>query len=268
MPGRGEQGSNGRGRVVVSGVLRELTTRDDLVAACPGDAFARWDPPDRLAAGFALDESVAYLRRSHSGRPTMNVWGPDIGPLLVRLRDGGVLSDLGAAWISVPRDQIEVLERTVSVRGGGEWDWMWTDTPPGPTSADDRLITLDDSTDAAEITNLLAENPRSEGYPGTGRAEVWLGIRDDGGALVSCGAVHRLDSGTAHLAGIHTAERARGRGLGRAVTAGLTRWVLAREPVVTLGMYADSAAARRVYHSLGFRTDKEWSSKILVRRGT
>ena len=117
MPGRGEQGSNGRGRVVVSGVLRELTTRDDLVAACPGDAFARWDPPDRLAAGFALDEAVAYLRRSHSGRPTMNVWGPDIGPLLVRLRDGGVLSDLGAAWISLPRDQIDVLERTVSVRG-------------------------------------------------------------------------------------------------------------------------------------------------------
>ena len=158
---------------------------------------------------------------------------------------------------------------------------MWTDTPPGPTSADDRLITLDDTTDVAEITNLLAENPRSEGYPGTGRAEVWLGIRDESGALVSCGAVHRLDSGTAHLAGIHTAERVRGRGLGRAVTAGLTRWVgrvllrdelarwvLAREPVVTLGMYADSAAARRVYHSLGFRTDKEWSSKILVRRGT
>lgn len=247
--------------------FRELHTRAELMAAAgPGDAFARWDAPEMLAGGYAAAGAVAYLRRAHSRGSTLSVWGERIGPLLGVLRDRGVLDDLAPGWISVPRGQVHTLERYAQTRGGGEWDWLWSNRIPEQTPQDSRLVELDDHRDADEIAALLAENPRSEGYPGQGRSALWLGVRAPGGALLACGAVHRLDSGTAHLAGIHCAERARGQGLGRAVTAGLTRWAVGRDGVCTLGMYADSTPARTLYHSLGYRTDKEWASRALFGR--
>lgn len=245
--------------------LRRLQTRAELVAALGAeDAFARWDPPANLAAGYMLGGAVAYLRRSHSGRSTLSIWGADVEPLVAELARQGVLTELAPGWISLPRNQIHVLDAYVVTRGGGEWDWMWCASSPPIQPEEGRVIELDDVRDADEIARLLLENPRSEGYPGQGRSDLWLGIRDGDFALLACGAIHRLDSGTAHLAGIHTAERARGQGLGRAVTAALTRWAVKREGVCTLGMYADSHPARALYHSLGYRTDKEWTSRALV----
>ncbi len=59
--------------------------------------------------------------------------------------------------------------------------------------------------------------------------------------------------GVPHLASIATRPDVRGRGYGEAVTSSLTRAaLLGGRPVVTLGMYADNAVARRLYQRLGF----------------
>lgn len=243
-----------------------LRTRADLCAAAgPDDAFARLDPPAALDAAYALGETVGWLRISMTRRPTFTAWGLDVAGLLDALAGRGALAGLTTGWITVPRRDFGVVEERFAVSAGGDWDWMWTDGIPAVVAGEERLIGLDDTADAAEIAAFAArENPRFEGHPGTGRSEHWLGVRDDAGDLVACGAVQRLASGVGHLSGILTAERVRGQGLGRAVSAALTRWVVEREGACTLGMYADNTVARGLYHSLGYRTDKEWSSRMLV----
>ncbi|MGH3327318.1 MAG: GNAT family N-acetyltransferase, partial [Streptomycetales bacterium] len=76
-----------------------------------------------------------------------------------------------------------------------------------------------------------------------------------GGRLVACGADTASPAGVAHLAPIATLPEARGRGLGTAVTAWMTRRVLADEPLCTLAMYADNDGARRLYRRLGYREE-------------
>ena len=210
--------------------------------------------------------ATAYVRRSYRDRPTLTAWGPGLAHLLDALLAAGTLDRLAPAWISVPRNDLGLVTERCVIRAGGDWEWMWTGVAPPLQPGEDCLVALDDAADAEEIRRLAAaENPRFEGHPGTGESEVWLGIRDDAGDLLACGAVHRLASGAAHLAGVLVAVRARRAGLGRAVSAALTRWAVDREGVCTLWMYADNDPARRLYHSLGYRTDKEWSSRVLVR---
>ena len=245
-----------------------LATREELCGvAGADDAFARLDPPRELR-GWACDGAVAVVRRAGRRPPSLFVWGGDVGPLLDSL--AGDLPSLGVAGISVPRGQESALTSRFTVLGGGDWDWMWsTRTPDAASSALGEgldLVDLDDTRDAAEIVALAAENPRFEGFPGTGVSEVWLGVRDTSGALVACGAIQRLPSGVAHLGGILVTSRLRRRGLGSAVTAALTARALAEDGVCTLGMYADNAPARSVYASLGYRVDKAWASRAVSLR--
>ena len=61
---------------------------------------------------------------------------------------------------------------------------------------------------------------------------------------------------------------ARGQGLGKAVTAALTRQLFDEgNDVVTLGMYADNPEGRALYDALGFRDDHPFTSGPLVVRG-
>ena len=213
---------------------------------------------------YSLDRlsrhAVAIIRTAGRRPPSLFVWGAKVGPLLDALTDR--LPTLGIVGISVPRDHLHALTRRFTVLGGGDWDWMWTtrDTVPDPGLT---LVDLDDTRDAAEIAALAAENPRFEGYPGTGTSESWIGWRDDGGHLIACGATQRLPSGVAHLGGILVASRWRGRGLGTAVSAALTARAVATDGVCTLGMYADNDAARSVYERLGYVVDKAWASRTV-----
>jgi predicted GNAT family acetyltransferase len=65
------------------------------------------------------------------------------------------------------------------------------------------------------------------------------------------------------LAGITVHERARGTGLGLAVTARLTREAVAEAGVCTLGMYSRNDVARRLYTGLGYGDTHAWSSRRL-----
>jgi predicted GNAT family acetyltransferase len=100
--------------------------------------------------------------------------------------------------------------------------------------------------------------------PGRPGVERWVGLRE-GGELVAVGANAPISAPVPHLASIATLPALRGRGLGAAVTAALTRSLLAEgHSVVTLGMYSDNPVARRVYERLGFRCDHRFSSRTLA----
>ncbi|MGC4770910.1 GNAT family N-acetyltransferase [Micromonospora sp. DT44] len=54
------------------------------------------------------------------------------------------------------------------------------------------------------------------------------------------------------MAGLTVAPDQRGRGLGAALTAGMTRALLSRHDTVALGVYPDNVGAVRLYRRLGF----------------
>ena len=106
--------------------------------------------------------------------------------------------------------------------------------------------------------------PRTHGQPFARPGQVWVGVRDADGALVACGGSEPSSAGTPTLAGIAVAGRLRRSGLGAAVSAHLTRRAVSEVGACALGMFADNAAARRVYERLGFVTGMEWRSRWLA----
>lgn len=245
--------------------LLPLHTRGDLVAVRgPDDDFARLDPPDHLT-GWARGDSVAYIRASSTREPSLFAWGSQIGALLDGILQAGAFDEHLIGSVSVPLEcKDEVTSRFVVV-GGGDWAWMWCDEAPSHVSHEARLTCLDDIDDAEEISAFgLSENPIFEGFAGKGCSENWVGARERG-RLIACGAVQRLPSGVAHLGGIVVARHARRTGLGCAISAALTRHVIATEGVCTLGMYSDNTPARRLYQSLHYVEDTCWASRSITR---
>ena len=81
-----------------------------------------------------------------------------------------------------------------------------------------------------------------------------VAYREDG-ALLGVGALKRLDDGHAELKSMHTAEAARGRGVGRAMLAyllGVARDRGYLRVSLETGSMAEFAPARALYASAGF----------------
>ncbi|WP_158607714.1 GNAT family N-acetyltransferase [Flexivirga caeni] len=234
------------------------------------DPFVRWDVarPHETRI-WVCGDSVAFQRHSHSRRfHGISVLG---AAQLPRLLDA-VLAELPPAinGVSIERGFLQLLQERLGdqLTGGGDWDWMWTVQAPPVLPAESVLVQLDDTRDAAAIAALNEiGSPTAESEPGSGRTELWLGARD-GGRLMAAGAIHRTDGGTPHLAGIVVHPSARGRGLGAALTAALTRHAIRTDGVCTLGMYADNDPARAVYDRLGFTVARSWASRGLRRLDT
>jgi GNAT superfamily N-acetyltransferase len=151
---------------------------------------------------------------------------------------------------------------------GVDWDWMWTQQPPVAVPAEDAVRDLDvtDPRTAGEVLSLLrSASPRHSAEPGDPYADRWVGVRNpDDGRLVACGACGDGVPGVPLLASIAVDPATRGRGLGAAVAAALTRGALADgAPVVTVDLYADNPVARRLYERLGFTLDQAFTSRPL-----
>lgn len=216
------------------------------------------------STGYALGDAVAFLVQPHfSQRPVrVSLVGgsdPDAQALLAWIATRRPWDDV--AGISIERHREPWLHQWFTVGSGGDWDWLYaTDSPPR-TAVEDRIVTLDDAADAAELIRLNElGNPTAESEPGSGITERWAGIRD-AGAIVSAAALHRSDTGHGLLAGIVTHPQHRGRGYGRAVTASLTRDLVTTDGVAVLGMYSDNDPARALYDSLGYRVAHRFSSR-------
>ncbi|WP_129787588.1 GNAT family N-acetyltransferase [Promicromonospora panici] len=139
------------------------------------------------------------------------------------------------------------------------WDRMVAETAPSvPDTGAAAVAELDPDRDADEIAALLAEaNPGARG-PGA-RDARWYGVLapSDGpegaaGVLAAVGSATSVPGGAVHLGSIGTLPAFRGRGYAGALTARMTADGVAERGLVTLGLYDDNAAARRVYERLGF----------------
>jgi putative acetyltransferase len=86
-------------------------------------------------------------------------------------------------------------------------------------------------------------------------AVAFFSFRDDDGTVLGVGALKRLDADHAEIKSMHTAQEARGRGVGRAMVAHLL--AVARERghrrvSLETGAQAAFAPARALYAACGF----------------
>lgn len=266
-----------------SSVITRLHDHGEVLRASGQDPFVRWQldpvsPPMATLQAWSRGGAVAFIRPSSDGPASLTCLGPvrDVVPLVA-----GLVHRVDATRLTVPRQSWDaVMKRLPVLRQGtgDDWDWMWIDRASADRSwteqPSSRLVLPGLVSPAleplgpdhhGEISALLAvASPRSSAVPGGREIVRWLGIRDVERALVACAAHTERVRGVPHLASITTHPRWRGRGLGSAITGGITRRLLAQgAPVVTLGMYADNDVARRIYGRLGFRCEHRFASRTL-----
>ncbi len=126
--------------------------------------------------------------------------------------------------------------------------------PDDPRAADVRQLLAAHLAFAGEHTppeNIHALDIQSLLDP----AITFFGYRD-GTGLLGVGALRQLDPGHAEIKSMHTAQAARGRGIGRAMLThllGVARQHGVRRVSLETGTTAAFAPARALYASAGFR---------------
>lgn len=120
-------------------------------------------------------------------------------------------------------------------------------------ATDERVVPLGRD-DLDELVGLYETEPDAVFFlPHMLADGTYVGVRD-GGRLVAAAGTHVLSAtyGVAALGAVYTAPDVRGRGLGRAVTAAVTRRLLDRVPTIGLNVLTGNLPARHVYDSIGF----------------
>lgn len=166
----------------------------------------------------------------------------------------------GVRWSSVPR-AVRVPADALHAAGLAHltsWDRLTVDAVPAPQPGERAVEPLDLATAGHEVLACLqAANPGTRARPGAPDDLGWWGVRD-GDALVGVVGTAARPDGAVHLHGLGVVPSHRGRGLGRALAAAVTRHALVADaPWVSLHMYADNTPARRVYEGLGYRVEVE-----------
>lgn len=236
--------------------VEPLASRDELVAATADHPFARFDLAQTLVdPGLRVPgtDAVAWAQHWADGRLGVIVLGdPDGVDVLAR-------SDSLRSWVerlapdhvTAPVDTYPPLQEALGLRGGNAWDRMWTTAPPPPIAAEDDVAWHDG--DAAELTDFVrTHNPQPHALPGQHPQQRWAVVRD-AGRVVACGCTEPGNADPPLIGGIVVDGSLRGRGLGAAVTAYLTRDGLDRTGACTLGVFADNDHARTLYERLGYR---------------
>lgn len=214
--------------------------------------------PSRIERAWISGGAFALCDRRPRFGVTLTVLG-DAG-------DGGDLLERLAGEATFDRVRLDAdvpLPAGCRLASGARWDWMLTDDPATESGAVDML---DPVVDAPAINKLLdSANADAHGRPDDGDVPTWVGVRD-GVELVAVGALELTDDGSGHLRSVTTREDARGRGLGRAVSARLTNIAVSgASGVATLGVFCDNHVARRIYERLGYRLDRTFRAGTLTR---
>lgn len=246
-----------------------------LVEASHGDPYLRAALPrgGTDITGWTRDGAVVWCcepparrRRHHrSGGPLAAGGGGE--PVALADLACDVLADPDmlppGSWLSFPRAAAVGFDGVISYGAGyGEWEFRWAHVPLPVAPGEAGVEFL--SADAAEVEDFLDRAyPDAETRPGDGHVVGWAVLRDGAGRIVACAA--DTSSGApnpmGHVAAIATDPAMRGRGLGGAVTAALTRRLLRDVDTVSLGMYLGNDAARRTYARIGF------DGSLIVRSG-
>ena len=253
--------------------VRRLETSEELAEAARHHPVVGLDigpgfEPPAFAVATAAGWAVVFSRRSDHAVPGAATLGDAVGldtlfadPVVQRW-----FRESGARHLSAPRQHQHVLARHLDLgERGGDWDWMWTRTPPPRVPGEDRVVDLSPADRDAAVDLLTRHSPRTHGQPFARPGQEWVGVRDAGGALVALGGSEPSQAGTPTLVGVAVDRSRRGGGLGSAVSAVLTRRAVETSGACALGMFADNDAARRVYRRLGYVTAVEWRSRWLDR---
>ena len=234
----------------------ELGTAAEVLLATDHDPFARGSLRRPLVRGWMgggavlwlgvdAEERVSYL--SSLGDP------PAVAALVAE-----VLPELPHRQrVTLPRGTVRLLPAWVGV-DGTDWDFRWTPEPFAVQRGEEGGPRPGRPRRGRPL--LAAASPRASVSPGDEAVVRWVGVRE-GGRLVACAADTSSAPGVGHLSSIAVHPSAQGRGLGRAVTAGLVRLLFDDGcDVVTLGMYADNDAGRATYDRLGFTGEHRFTS--------
>lgn len=240
-----------------------------------GEAVAQFPQPALgLRRGPAW--AVAFVRPTHTHDTNLMLHAGDDSDEVLSRNAASLLEDLvssppfagwverarakGASGVSLPRT-LEHLGGLLGVEGG-RWEWMWCTEPPDGDAAG--LLELPESTREELMGFLEQYNPGTDGQPFARSGQRWIGSRDDAGRLLGVGCCEEEHSGAPVLAGITVAPAARGLGIGREITAELTRGAIATHGWATLGMYSHNDIARGMYLHLGYQLGARWTSGRLT----
>lgn len=221
--------------------MKIVTGREAVLAAAGDTPYPRlYTGGDGEITGYLGDGVLAWTGPWAGGAALGD--GERAAALFGQLRTTG--------WVHLPRVPRDVVSRHLTFTECDDWEYLWTATPPPALPGEERVVPLADD-DAPAVNALLDEAlPGSTTRPGDARARRWYGIRE-ADRLIACG-VDRSNGGVGYLAGLAVAGDRRGRGLGAALTAALTRRLLSGYPFVSLAVYADNTPAVRLYRRLGF----------------
>ena len=227
---------------------------EELVGRAGGDAMVRAFAPGAERA-WCGDGAVAMVTLDAEDRvPMLLAAGTPAGvsTVVVSAAADLVRDGLAVPRLTVPRGAMEFLPARLRPRQVVPWEWRSLDAPPPVGPGEDRVSWLG-AADHDDVTALLEAAGRGTSvWPGDPAARRWAGIRDDG-ALVACLADTSRWADVGHISGISTAPSARGHGHATTITAWASRRLLGEGArLVTLGVFASNAAARRVYDRLGF----------------
>ncbi|MEV4656324.1 GNAT family N-acetyltransferase [Micromonospora sp. NPDC049301] len=209
------------------------------------------------ARGYRRDGAVLWLPPpgQGAGGGAIGPAGPALEICAALVAEGLLLPEQS---LHLPRHHPALLAGRLAVSRHDDWDFHWTSAPPPTQPEEQRVVRLTEA-DRPALEALIDEAfPSTTSRPGDPRVVDWYGIRA-GGRLVACGA-DRSRGDVGFLAGLTVAPDQRGRGLGAALTAGMTRALLARHDTVGLGVYPDNVGAVRLYRRLGFTNTLPLSS--------
>ncbi|MEV6377521.1 GNAT family N-acetyltransferase [Micromonospora musae] len=227
-----------------------LDGRAAVLAATGHHPYARHSlGRDSEPRGWQRDGAVVWALPAGHG-PAVAALGA-AGPALDVCADLVAEGVLGAGqWLNLPRIDPAGLTDRLPVAQRDEWHFLWTTQAPPPQPGEEEVVRLTES-DYPALTALIDEAfPSTTSRPGAPGVVGWYGIRD-GDRLVACGA-DRSRGDIGFLAGLTVAPQQRGRGLGAALTAAMTRALLARYDQAALGVYLVNVGAIRLYRRLGF----------------
>ncbi len=250
--------------------LFDIPDHAELLRISGDHPVVRWDlSADSFTQAWAFGAAVAWIADGMRGRSLVAIGEPVDAGHLARsvLVDAASGAPQGLVSVSLPRGTLDTVR--LPVGEGADWDYYWTQAPPQTRTGEERVDDLDISDPGAreDLDDLVrVSSPRASAQPGDQRVKRWMAIRDAStGQLIACAAHAERLPGVPILKTIATHPERRGEGLGADVTAAITRRAFADgAEVVTLGMYADNAPARRVYERLGFTLGAEFSSRELL----
>ncbi|MDN4162457.1 GNAT family N-acetyltransferase [Nocardioides abyssi] len=216
---------------------------EHLAAGSPVPFVRHAVGPATYDVAWALGAAVV----AHSARHTVAL-GPadDLADLLA-----GLVGRFVPERLTVEEAAHGALPAAWAHQVRGHWHWMRSTVSAPPPA-----VPLEEVADHGAIDAVLdVAQPDTFGRPGSPGIEGWLGVREEG-RLVGVGAVRRDPDGSGHLRAVSVLPGATGRGLGLALSQGLTRRAMDRAPhVATLGVYTDNGPALRIYERLGYRVE-------------